>query len=329
MKLPKILKFKKFTLATTLLIVSLSLLLGTKALAQETQRTFTVAYPVLTHKLNPGQRAEGITKVINDSSSPLIFNLSVQDFIVDDNLGTPSLLPPNTLSQKYSASAWIGVTPSTFTLQPGAQQVINYYIQVPSNGRPGGHYAAIVYTPVVTKGAQGTGGTVNAQVGSIFYITINGPIKENSFVSKFLSNPFQEYGPVTVNSQIRNLGDLHIKPKGTIQVSGLLFNKTQDLASYNIFPGAARDFENTFGGQTFMFGRYKAVLLASYGVNNNLPLTATLYFWVIPWRLILVLILIAVAIILSALYFKKRSKKSKEQPVNPVEEKPEEIKPQV
>jgi membrane protein implicated in regulation of membrane protease activity len=87
-----------------------------------------------------------------------------------------------------------------------------------------------------------------------------------------------------------------------------LFNKTQALTSYNIFPGAARDFENTFGAQTFMFGRYKAVLLASYGVNDNLPLTATLYFWVIPWRLILVIILIAIAVILGTIYFKKRKK---------------------
>jgi hypothetical protein len=197
--------------------------------------------------------------------------------------------------------------PSTFTVAPHQRQELNYYIHVPANARPGGHYAAVTYTPSVKLGVSGTGASVNTEAGSLFYIEVNGPINEQAFVTKFLANLFQEYGPVKISTQIKNLGDLHITPQGTITVTGLLFNQTQNLASHNIFPEAARDFDNTFG-QTWMIGRYKAVLLASYGTNNNLPLMATVYFWVFPWRLAVVIVLAVVALILAALYLKKRKK---------------------
>jgi uncharacterized membrane protein (DUF485 family) len=325
-------KLPKFNIKRKLLIgLTLSIVLSvvTIATAQELQRTVTLVYPSLEHTIDPGGRTEGITKIINDSSGPLTFNLNVQDFVVTDTLGTPNILPPNTLNAKYSAAAWIGVTPDKFTLKPGEKQIVNYYIQVPKDARPGGHYAAIVYTPVVNKPVQGTGGTVQGQLGSIFYVTVNGPITESANVSKFLSNSFQEYGPVSILTQIQNLGDLHILPKGTVTVSGLFYNQTQDLPAHNIFPQAKRDYANTFG-QTFMLGRYKAVLLASYGVSNNLPLTATLYFWVFPWRLTLIIVLLIVAIVLGYIYFKKRKKEgSKDNQEAKKEENKEESKAQV
>ena len=48
---------------------------------------------------------------------------------------------------------------------------------------------------------------MTGQVGTLFYVTVNGPITENATVSKFFANPFQEYGPVKVLTQIKNMGD--------------------------------------------------------------------------------------------------------------------------
>ena len=284
-------------------------LLSTSALrAQETIRTMTITPPTAEFSLNPGQTTEGQMKITNDSPNPITFNVGVQDYIVVDTLGTPNILAPNTLNSKYSAASWIGVTPSKFTVKPGQKQVIDYFLQVPKNAKPGGHYAAAIYT-AETKGEAQTGSAVTAQIGTLFYITVKGPISETATVSKFFANPFQEYGPVKILTQIKNNGDLHISPKGTIQISGLFFNKSEDLPTHNIFPETARDFENTVG-KTLMLGRYKAVLLASYGVNNNLPLTATLYFWVFPWRIALIIILLLIAIILGGKYYRKRKRET-------------------
>jgi hypothetical protein len=298
---------KIFALSLGFLFAICYLLFASTALAQEATRTYTIAPPTITQELNPGQNVEGILKVINNTDYDLTFTVSIKDFIVEDTAGTPKFLPNNTLSNKYSAASWIGVTPSVFTIKSQQKQELNYYIRVPISARPGGHYAAVIYTPSTNLEVTGTGATVSTEAGSLFYITVNGPIIENSLVSKFFVNPFQEYGPVKILTRIKNLGDLHIAPKATINVSGFFYNKSQDLDTHNIFPEAARDFENTFG-QTLMIGRYRAVLLGSYGANNNMPLAASVYFWVFPWRIAIVIVLAIIALLLAALYLRKRKK---------------------
>ena len=317
MKLPNTIqgsKIKTFYFSLAILTFAFLLLTLNKALAQQTTRTYTISPPSVEQKLNPGQSADGMLKVINDTANDLTFTISTRDFVVEDTNGTPVLVPNSTLSNKFSAASWIGVSPSTFTVKSHDKQELNYYIQVPATARPGGHYAAVVYSPATGIGVSGTGATVNTQAGTLFYITVNGPITENSQITKFFITPFSEYGPVKVLTQIKNLGDLHISPNATVTVSGLFFNKSKDLDAHNIFPEAARDFE-TIIGQTFMVGRYKATLLGSYGVNNNMPLVASVYFWVFPWRMALVVTLAIIALVLAALYIKKRKKNAPKEPV--------------
>ncbi len=291
-----------------------------------TVQTFTVTPPSVSVSLNPGGKSEGTMGVINDSDVPITFKADVHDFIVQDNYGTPEILPPNTLINSYSAAAWIGVTPDVFTIQPGKRQNLNYYIQIPPTAKPGGHYAAVVFVPVTSTGTpQNTGASVNGKIGTLFSITVNGQIKESASVTQFLTNVFQEYGPVNISTQIKNFGDLHIKPQGYITVTDMLGRQAiLPLAQYNIFPMAARDYQNTFGTH-FMIGRYKAVLLASYGIHNNLPLTATVYFWVFPWKIAVVIILILIALILGFLYYRKNGlKMPKGKSAEKAAEKPEE-----
>lgn len=324
MKLPnnklkiKDLRFKKISFLMVLLFLISYFLFLTRTKAQEAFRTYTISPPTVSQELNPGQTAEGTLKVINDTDHDLTFTAVIKDFIVEDNIGTPVFLPNNTLSNKYSAAAWLGVTPDTFTIKSHARQELNYFIQVPKNAKPGGHYAAVLYSPATNVNVEGTGATVNTQAGSLFYITVKGPITEKATVSKFFANGFQEYGPVSIQTQIKNYSDLHIKPKGYITVSDMLGRKAiLPLKENNIFPQAARDYENQFG-TSLMIGRFKAELLASYGVNNNLPLAATVYFWIFPWKIVAVTTLVIIALILGLMYYRKNGLK---KPVKKTEEK--------
>ncbi len=329
MKLPnnklkiKNLKFKSLLfLFFTFSVLGFTLI---KAHAQEAIRTITVTPPTVSVTGNPGYYTEGTMGIINDSNSPITFKAEMHDFVVQDNVGTPEILPANTLMTTYSAAAWMGVTPQTFTIQPKKRQNLNYFIQIPGNAKPGGHYAAVVFVPADGKNTvENTGSQVNGQVGTLFSVAVNGPIKENAAVSRFFANGFQEYGPVNIQTQIKNYGDLHIKPKGYITVSDMLGRKAiLPLKENNIFPQAARDYENQFG-TSLMIGRFKAELLASYGVNNNLPLAATVYFWIFPWKIVAVTTLVIIALILGIMYYRKNglkkpsSEKKAETPETPV-----------
>lgn len=323
MKLPNIFKNKKAIIPLILALLILLIFVAVKVNAQE-KRTMTIVPPTVSVTIDPGGKSEGVLKVINDSEETLTFTAIMRDFIVEDSIGTPKILPPDMLSDKrFSASNWIAVYPSNFTIEPHQKQELNYYLQTPPDARPGGHYAAIIYTPDTTGGTQGSGASVNAQIGTLFYVGINGPITEKAEVSKFFANPFQEYGPVNIQAQIKNLGDLHIKPKGNITVTNLFGGKVAELAldEQNIFPGGiARDYENSFG-KGFLIGPYTAKLVASYGKDNNLPLMATVTFWIFPWKITLVVILLVIAIILGTKYMKKRNKgKSEKKDNTPVEQ---------
>ncbi len=297
---------KTLIITSTILVMSLLIVIE-KVTAQEVIRSFTIVPPVIEKDIDPGKNTEGRLKIINDSDEAITFHVTIVDFIVEDTQGTPVLLPDNTLSKKYSAASWLGITPQAFTIQPHKFQELNYYLQVPKDARPGGHYAAVVYKAENQLGVDGTGAGVNTQAGTLFEIGVNGPINEKSIVSKFFANGFQEYGPVSIKTQIKNLGDLHVTPKGTVVVTDSFGKKvgTQELHKNNIFPETARDYQNVFG-KKFMIGRYKAVLNATYGKTAPLPLGAVIYFWVFPWKIALVIVFIFVALVLALMLWRKK-----------------------
>ncbi len=288
--------------------------------AQTSTRVITIVPPTKELAVSPGDKTEGTLKVINDSNQPLTFTVTVRDYVVNDKAGTPDILPPNTLSNKYSASAWIAPDPDQFTIAAHGKQEIAYYVQVPADARPGGHYAAIVYEPTEIIGVNGTGAGVQTQIGTLFYINVKGNIQENAYVSSFSAKGFSEYGPVALATEIQNNGDLHIKPVGSITVKNLFGQTvaTKTVEPHNIFPGKSFLYKNTFG-QKLMIGRYTARLTATYGQNGNLPLVATVSFIVFPWKMATIATLIVVIIILLLVALEKRKKKKEGEPEAPID----------
>lgn len=278
-------------------------------------RTFTISPPTIEHPVAPGGQAEGTIRIINDGNEALSFDATMQDFIVEDTQGQPSILQEDTLSNKYSAASWIAVYPRSFTVAPRDSYELRYYIQVPKEARPGGHYAAAIFKALSSLEVEGTGTAVQTQIGTLISVNVAGPITEKADITAFSTSEFQEYGPIDIKTQIKNMSDLHIKPKGLIKISNMLGKEAYTISfdEKNIFPEAARDYVDTFG-KKLMIGRYKAELTASYGINNNLPLTATIYFWVFPWKIALVILLVLITVILGGTYMKKKKKNN--TPIN-------------
>ncbi len=308
----------KFLIIILLLVTSCLLPVG-KVNAQIFQ-SITISPPISELNLKPSQSANGIINISNNSKEDLFFTSRARDFIVEDDKGTPIMLDPDTLSNKYSASSWIAIDPpaggKSFTVKPGERKPIQYTINVPKDARPGGHYASILFTSTPqNNSALQNSASVQTEIGSLISIVIAGPIVKNAVVSKFLANSFQEYGPVKIDSQITNQSDIHISPQGTITITDML-NRTIDsqiLPIKRIFPQAKKNYENSFGTK-LMIGRFKAVLNATYA--DNLPLQASFYFWIIPWEIIAIIILLIITLILGfQLWRRKKNLVSNEPPV--------------
>lgn len=283
--------------------------------AQETPptRSIVISPPTIEHTLNPGERGEGVLKVTNNGNTDLTFSANIHDFIVEDKNGTPTILTTDKLSEKYSGASWIAVTPNTFTVSASSTKELNYYLQVPADAAPGGRYAAAIYEPVDIIQVEGTGAGVNTQLGSLFYITVAGPVTESAEIADFNVPAFSEYPPVTVNTEIKNNSDIHVKPTGNIVIKNMFGQEIdrQDFAGGNIFPETSLLYANQFfSDSNFKIGRYTAELNAVYGQNNNLPLTATVSFIIFPWKIALaVTLMIAIAVVIFFLLKRKKNKK--------------------
>lgn len=267
--------------------------------------------PRLEATVNPDGVGTYTLKVRNESPYTRDIKVSLRDFIVTDNQGTPNFLDDlaQNINNRWSASSWIQVSPSQLTLKPGETKTVTINVMPPVNALPGGHYAAVIYTPdTFSLYNTITGSSVQTNVGTLLYITIPGDINQNASVLSFSAPKFSEFGPIDFTTTIKNSSDIHIQPVGAITVKNWFGRKTSQISldGTNIFPYTTRDFKNTLN-KKWLFGRYQADLKAAYGSAGGL-VTATLFFWVIPWRLI-ILIIAALAIITTLILIIKRQPK--------------------
>jgi hypothetical protein len=299
------------------------------AFAQTTTgpRSVTITPPTLSFSVKPGDKSEGTLGVINDSNEDILFSVTAYDMIVEDDHGTPEILPPGTINKnKYSASSWIGVDAPQILVKAHTRGDIGYFMQVPADAGPGGHYAAILYRPARIETANGSGAAINTQLATLVYFDVAGPIKESATVKSFTAPGFSEYGPVKLGANITNNGDTHIRPIGKFTVKNMLGKviASKDIPEGNIFPGGiSRLYEQTVG-KKWMFGRYTATFMATYGRANNLPLMATVAFWVFPWKIAVLILVLLIAAILGVIYMRKNKHRGGQpqtpsQPVEPTQ----------
>ena len=281
--------------------------------------------PRLEVTLLPGKVKTVDIKVRNDSSTEKNISTTSRDFIVTDDRGTPVQLESNNATQnRWAASTWIQISPTKLALKPGETKTLTVTILVPADALPGGHYAMILHTPTNLSTISQTGASIEANVGTLVYITVPGNIKQDAVVSDFSAPSFKEYGPVDFTTTVANFSDIHITPAGSITVKNWLGGVTADLplTSTNIFPYTSRNFTNQLSHK-WLFGRYTATLNAAYGTAGGV-LVASLIFWVIPWRFILLLV-VALLLVGVIIYLIKTRSQSPQQVENQVEELEKEL----
>lgn len=252
--------------------------------------------PRLDVTIDPGKVITKEIKVRNESSSERVISTSVSDFIVNTNDGTPLRVETDETQNRWAASNWVQISPTELKLKPGETKSLTLSVLAPDDAIPGGHYAMVLHSPKNEIVLNATGSSIETNVGTLVYITVNGDIKQDARITDFSAPTFLEYGPVDFTATIRNESDIHINPIGHIAISDSFGKNVINLPlnNLNIFPYTSRTFENKLD-QKWLFGRYKASLQAGYGTAGGL-LAATIFFWVIPWKIIL-LVLAAIVLL--------------------------------
>lgn len=135
-------------------------------------------------------------------------------------------------------------------------------------------------------------------------IQINATVSEEKPVISAILLEFQtsqksfEYINIPFTTIIKNNGTTNIIPSGTITIKNFLGQNTGALKinprAELIAPDTMQKYKNYWTRDSKLgFGHYNATLNLTYGSNETL--SSKIYFWIIPWKTI-ILTLIALAI---------------------------------
>jgi hypothetical protein len=283
-------------------------------------RAFSVSPVVIDLEVAPGTAAQGKIQVTNTDSQRRTYYVSVQKFVAKGEDGQQDFLPEE---DQTGLASWITPDQRSVTLQPGETAPFSYVVSVPLNAEPGGHYAALFFSDRPTvEGDTAVG--VGAKVGVLFLLRVPGDILESARVESFRTTSERiNRLPAYFELRVRNLGSVHLRPEGSVVIRNMFGSTVANVPANPrqaaVLPNSVRRFEsawaNTFeeerGGfvaelknewKNFGIGRYTAEAQVLYGEQKQ-ELRATTMFWVIPWRVIVVVIaLLVLLIVLLSLY---------------------------
>ena len=265
-----------------------------------------ISPPVIELAADPGQTVTANIRIRNVTKGELIAKGKADDFGAGANEdGQPKLLLDETGSTRYSLKFWVQGVPD-LRLAPQELKTTTVKIVVPKDAEPGGHFGVVRFT-AVPPNLDGTGVALSASIGALILLKVSGTITEKVSLAEFSTSQssqqkgkepivkkgsFFEHGPVDFLVRVRNEGSVHEKVKGSIEVKDWLGKKVATVGvndkGGNVLPDSIRKFNQSLSNKQ-LFGHYSAALTLNY--SNGKTLSASLGFWVIPWKLILLAVL--------------------------------------
>jgi hypothetical protein len=283
----------------------------------------------------PGSSVTTTLQVMNNNPTPVMITLQLDTFKASGTNGQAQILSPTsadnyinwvTFSQN-SFTAQPGVwTPVQMTINLPSYASLGYYYAVlfkPSQVVSSGKHTALL------KGSNAILVLLNAESG-----TEKPKITVTSFTSV---DKIYEYLPATFKIDVYNSGDIYLPPTGNIFISkssnfkNIIDSLNINTAAGNVLPGSSRIYSEqwtdgfpvfvpkTLDGQPvtnakgkavdqlkwnfsqtnrFRFGKYYAKMILVYNNGTQqIPITATVSFWVIPWKLITLFLLFIACVV--------------------------------
>ncbi|MBU1349100.1 hypothetical protein KJ781_03455 [Patescibacteria group bacterium] len=284
---------------------------------------FTVSPIIIDLDIDSGKAAQGALRISNDAEQTQTYFVSVQKFVAQGEEGQQEFLPEE---DRSGLSSWITPQARAVTLGPKETMDFTYVVNVPERAEPGGHYAAVFFStrPDVQEDSSSVG--MGAKTGILFLLKVPGDIKEDARVESFRVSGGSRIDrlPAYFELRIRNLGNVHFRPEGTIVIKNI-FGSVAARVPVNprrsaVLPNSIRRVETAWAKtfdevegegfitgvknewRNFAIGRYTADLEAIYGSGKQ-TLRGDVTFWVFPWRLTVIAVsILLLLIVLFKLY---------------------------
>lgn len=286
--------WQKLLIAPLTTVMVLSVVFTARA-QQTPGQGLEISPPLIELNVDPGQSTSFPVRVRNVTDAAIIAKGSVDDFVAAGEDGQPKLLlEENAEPSPYSFKPWVQSIPD-INLAAKEAKTTEVSIQVPQNASPGGHYGVIRFSAVAPE-LEDQGVALSASVGTLVLINVSGELVNKASLTEIYTaqngqkRSFFETGPITFVERIRNEGNVHFKPIGTLRITNMFGKEVKVLSvnepGGNVLPQSTRRFEQELSSKR-LFGRYKVEANIQYNGQN---LESTMSFWVVPYKTVTLVI---------------------------------------
>jgi hypothetical protein len=271
---------------------------------------------------NPGEEVSSQIKVRNNDSERAYLRMSVLKFTSSQG-GAPVIAE---LGPTDEFGRWVSFDEPEFTLDAGQERTVRFKIEVPTDAALG-YYYAFKIEQVQGVGGQSKQVSIQGAPAIPVLLEVRSPhAKRELEITDFTTDsPFYEYLPVEFKVTVKNNGNIHSIPVGDIFIDSSLFGIGEGQKNVgslvfnagrgNVLPQTKRDYINVWDdglmvkepkatggkgsseytlkwdlqkGNKLRLGKYTAHLLMVYdNGQRDIPLEATVSFWVLPWKYML------------------------------------------
>ncbi len=269
---------------------------------------------------NPGETVTTDLRIRNSGSQPERLQVGLLKFGANDTSGQPRLADREAGDDYFD---WVTFSEDVFTAEPNVWNTIQMTIAVPPEAALG-YYYAVTFQRAADATAE-EGAAVHGGTAVLVLLEVRSPNarRQAEIVEFTASKSVYEFLPAEFTITLKNSGNVHLIPAGSLYITKggqqeavLGINEARG----NILPDSSRTFtaawndgfphyedveedgrmlKNDDGSpkrtlkwdlsQTgrLRFGKYTATALMVYDDGQrDVPIEAVLTFWVIPWRII-------------------------------------------
>ncbi|MBU2592168.1 hypothetical protein KKD61_01755 [Patescibacteria group bacterium] len=275
---------------------------------------------------DPGKEISSSIKVKNNNNVKEYLEIRLSRFESSASGDRPVLVD---LDPDDPFPEWISFSQKQFILEPNETKTVKFAINPPEDAALGYYYALIIGR-IKETGPEGGKAVVAGAPAISLLLEVKSPHakRELQLVDFKPGQNIYEYLPAEFKIKVKNTGNIHAVPYGDIFIDW--GNKT-DIAILsanpsrgNILPQTERVFTSSWDdgflirvpkeglkdkrgnrvyeikwdfskADRFRIGKYTANLLMVYDDGKrDIPMEATTSFWIVPWKLLLILITVIV-----------------------------------
>lgn len=234
----------------------------------------------------------------NTGTQPVTVYPTVNNVSLEEGGTVYEFLPPVQSDRTVSLASWLAISRRGVELQIGESKTVPLTLKINPQPKPGTYHALIGFghgrnqeiaiKQVMNGTAPGVVVTVTIEEDSIEFLKLS-----KFIVDKFVTNLNNEAAVFSFT----NPGDETLIPKGEIIFYNSKGNEITSVevneANTSIAPGGEHVFTVNVPSEG-LFGKYKAFLSVEYGQNQRGSIQDTSFFYVLPLRIMLIILTILV-----------------------------------